>query len=260
MDWLEATVLGIIQGLTEFLPVSSTGHLYLGRHLFGLDEAGLFLDTMLHLGTLLAVLAVYREEVTAVLKDPFGPMGRLLVAGTIPTVIIGLAFKDFFEEISETGVTIGWEFLVTGWILWLSDNWKRHGHKGLEEISYTDAVFIGTFQGAAILPAISRSGLTIAAALFRRIDKSTAAHFSFFLSIPAIAGALLLQFVDLMSGQTQVLPLSSLLMATLMSALFGYLAVRWMINLLKRGSLKIFAAYVWGLGLVVLFFQWTGRF
>ncbi|GGA42393.1 undecaprenyl-diphosphatase 3 [Kroppenstedtia guangzhouensis] len=260
MDWLEATVLGIIQGLTEFLPVSSTGHLYLGRHLFGLDEAGLFLDTMLHLGTLIAVLAVYREEIISLLKNPFSRMGGLLVAGTIPTVIIGLAFKDFFEEISETGVTIGWEFLATGLILWLSDNWKQHGHKQLEEISYADAAFIGVWQGAAILPAISRSGLTIAAALFRRIDKSAAAHFSFFLSIPAIAGALLLQFVDLMSGQTQVLPLSSLVMATLMSALFGYLAVRWMINLLKQSSLKIFAVYVWGMGVIVLFFQWTGRF
>ncbi|MFD1426898.1 undecaprenyl-diphosphate phosphatase [Kroppenstedtia sanguinis] len=260
MDWLEATVLGIIQGLTEFLPVSSTGHLYLGRHLFGLDEAGLFLDTMLHLGTLIAVLVVYREEILFLLKNPFSRMGGLLLAGTLPTAIIGLAFKDFFEEISETGVTIGWEFLATGLILWLSDNWKRHGYKQLEEISYADAAFIGVWQGAAILPAISRSGLTIAAALFRRIDKSTAAHFSFFLSIPAITGALLLQFVDLVSGQTQVLPLSSLLMATLMSALFGYLAVRWMINLLKHGSLKIFAIYVWAMGFVVLFFQWTGRF
>ncbi|PTX64242.1 undecaprenyl-diphosphatase [Melghirimyces profundicolus] len=260
MDWLEAAVLGIIQGLTEFLPISSTGHLYLGRNLFDLKDAGLFLDTILHLGTLIAVLAVYRRELATVLKNPFGRLGRLLMVGTLPTAFIGLAFKDFFEEISETGVTIGWEFLITGGALWLADGWKRRANKSLEQISYTDAAFIGTFQGAAILPAVSRSGMTIAAALFRRIDKADAAWFSFFLSIPAIAGALVFQFDDLLSARTEVLPLSSLMMATAMSALFGYLAVRWMIRLLKQGSLKPFAVYVWILGVTVLLFQWTGRF
>ncbi|MDA8354099.1 MAG: undecaprenyl-diphosphate phosphatase [Firmicutes bacterium] len=260
MDWLEAMVLGIIQGLTEFLPISSTGHLYLGRHLFGLDDGGLFLDTVLHLGTLIAVLMVYRREVAAVIREPFSRMAKLLVVGTIPTVIIGLSFKDVFEEISETGVTIGWEFLVTGAVLWMADRWKQRGHKSLEKISYTDAIVVGTFQGTAILPAVSRSGMTIAAALYRRIDKETAAYFSFFLSIPAIAGALLFQLVDLATGRTYTLPLSSLMMATVMSTLFGYLAVRWMIRLLQRGSLRPFAVYVWGLGLLVLLFQWSGQF
>ncbi|WP_309866069.1 undecaprenyl-diphosphate phosphatase [Desmospora profundinema] len=260
MNWLEAWVLGIIQGLTEFLPISSTGHLYLGRHLFGLDEAGMFLDTVLHLGTLLAVLAVYWRELWQVARRPFGHLGRLLIMGTIPTAIIGLTFKDFFEEISRTGVTIGWEFLATGAILWFSDRIKDRGYKQLDEIRPLDAVVIGTFQGAAILPAISRSGLTIAAALMRGIDKGTAAYFSFFLSIPAIAGACLLQGVDLMTGHAQSMPLSSLLLATAMSALFGYLAVRWMIRLLQRGSLKGFAVYVWMLGGIVLVSQWTGVF
>src|SRR5699024_6032842 len=159
----------------------------------GLDDGGLFLDTVLHLGTLIAVLMVYRREVAAVIREPFSRMAKLLVVGTIPTVIIGLSFKDVFEEISETGVTIGWEFLVTGAVLWMADRWKQRGHKSLEKISYTDAIVVGTFQGTAILPAVSRSGMTIAAALYRRIDKETAAYFSFFLSIPAIAGALLFQ-------------------------------------------------------------------
>ncbi|TMZ58149.1 undecaprenyl-diphosphate phosphatase, partial [Klebsiella pneumoniae] len=157
MDWLEATILGIIQGLTEFLPISSTGHLYLGRHLFGLDEAGLFLDTMLHVGTLAAVITIYYRELLSILKNPFGRLGMLLIVGTLPTAIIGILFEDFFEEISRTGVTIGWEFLATGLILWVSDHWRKRGYKQLEDISYTDALIIGTFQGAAILPAISRS-------------------------------------------------------------------------------------------------------
>lgn len=98
MDWLEAAVLGIIQGLTEFFPISSTGHLYIGRHLFGLDDAGLFLDTMLHMGTLIAVLIIYRKEVATVLRWPFGRLSRLLMVGTLPTAIIGLAFEDFLKK------------------------------------------------------------------------------------------------------------------------------------------------------------------
>src|SRR3954464_8415375 len=142
---LEALILGIIQGLTEFLPISSTGHLYLGRDLFGLDEAGLFLDTMLHVGTLLAVLVVYKQELLQIIKQPFGKLSMLLVIGTIPAVIIGLLLNDLFDSISETGVTIGWEFLFTGFILWIADGIKK-GRKQMDQISYGDALFIGTFQ------------------------------------------------------------------------------------------------------------------
>lgn len=260
MDGLQAAILGIIQGLTEFLPISSTGHLYLGRHLFGLDEAGLFLDTMLHLGTLIAVIAVYWNTLIQLAKKPFSRLTGLLVVGTLPTVAIGLLFEDYFEEVSKTGVTIGWEFLATGVILWLADRLKDRGRKRLEEISYADALIIGLFQGAAILPALSRSGLTIAAALFRRIDKGVAASFSFLLSIPAIAGAVLYQGVKLVQGQVEHIPLSALFIGTVMSAVSGYLAVKWMIAILQRGSLKGFAVYVWVLGAIVLIAQFTGRF
>jgi undecaprenyl-diphosphatase len=259
MSKLEAFILGIIQGLTEFLPISSTGHLYLGRHLFGLDEAGLFLDTMLHVGTLLAVLVVYKQELLQIIKQPFGKLSMLLVIGTIPAVIIGLLLNDLFDSISETGVTIGWEFLFTGFILWIADGIKK-GRKQMDQISYGDALFIGTFQAIAIFPAISRSGLTIAAGLFRKLDRETAAWFSFLLSIPAIAGGLVFQFGELASGHVEAISFSSLLMATLASALFGYMAIVWMINFLKRKSLKVFAIYVWILGFLILFLQLTGVF
>lgn len=129
MSKIEAFILGIIQGITEFLPISSTGHLYLGRHLFGLDEAGLFLDTMLHIGTLLAVLVVYKNELLEIIKNPFGKLSMLLVIGTIPAVFVGLLFNDLFESISKTGVTIGWEFIITGIILWFSDSIKNGAKK-----------------------------------------------------------------------------------------------------------------------------------
>lgn len=260
MNWLEATILGIIQGLTEFLPVSSTGHLFLGRHLFGLDEAGLFLDTMLHVGTLVAVLTIYWNEILHIIRKPFGKLSLLLVVGTVPAVIIGLTFEDFFEEISVSGSTIGWEFLVTGLILWGADSMRNQGRKKIEDISYTDALIIGTFQGAAILPAISRSGLTIAAALFRGIEKGTAAYFSFLLSIPAIAGAVVYQGMNLVGGEMESVPLSSLAIATVASGISGYIAVKWMISILKKGTLKGFAVYVWILGITILVLQFTDVF
>jgi undecaprenyl-diphosphatase len=255
---LEALILGMIQGLTEFLPISSTGHLYLGRNLFGLQEAGLMLDTMLHLGTLLAVFAFYKEEFIQIIKNPFSKLTYLLIVGTIPAVVIGLLFKDFFDEISKTGATIGWEFLITGLFLWFADSIKN-GYKKMDQISYKDAFIIGTFQAAAIFPAISRSGLTIVAALWRKLDRETAAYFSFLLSTPAIAGAVVLQSVDLFSGQGEAITLSALLVGVFSSALFGYVAVRWMVGYLKKHSLKPFAVYVWILGFIVLFIQYAGN-
>lgn len=255
----ESFILGMIQGLTEFLPISSTGHLYLGRNLFGLQEAGLLLDTMLHLGTLLAVFVFYKEEFIKIINKPFSKLTCLLIVGTIPAVVIGLAFKDYFDEISKTGVTIGWEFLVTGIFLWFSDSIKN-GYKKMEQITYTDALIIGTFQAAAIFPAISRSGLTIVAALWRQLDRETAAYFSFLLSTPAIAGAVVLQSLDLAGGNGEKISLSALMVGILSSAVFGYIAVKWMVNYLKKNSLKPFAIYVWVLGLIVLFFQFTGQF
>ncbi|WP_042353921.1 undecaprenyl-diphosphate phosphatase [Bacillus rubiinfantis] len=256
---LEALILGIIQGLTEFLPISSTGHLYLGRNLFGLQEAGLLLDTMLHIGTLIAVFIFYRDEFVKIIRNPFSKLTFLLIVGTIPAVVIGLAFKDYIDEISTTGVTIGWEFLATGLFLWLADS-AKNGYKKLDDITYKDAFFIGTFQAAAILPAISRSGMTIAAALWRKLDRETAAYFSFLLSTPAIAGAIVLQTKDLLGGGGEQISLSALLVAIISSAFFGYVAVKWMIGFLKKHSLKPFAIYVWVLGLIVLYFQFTGQF
>ncbi|TCP25992.1 undecaprenyl-diphosphatase [Scopulibacillus darangshiensis] len=258
MNHIEALFLGILQGLTEFLPISSSGHLYLGRHLFGLDEAGLFLDTMLHLGTLIAVIVFYKKELLYIMKHPFSKLTLLLIVGTIPAVAAGLLFKDYFEEISKTGVTIGWEFLITGLMLWTADTMKG-GYKKIADLSYGDVFFIGVFQATAIFPAISRSGATIAAGLVRKLDRETAAYFSFLLSTPAIAGALLLQSFDLVGGKTEV-SAGTLMLGMIASGIFGYIAIRWMINFLKKRSLKVFAVYVWLLGIVVLTAQFTGVF
>lgn len=257
---LKALILGTVQGLTEFLPVSSTGHLLLGRKLLGLSEAGLFLDTMLHLGTLLAVVAVFWKDIVHMIKNPFSKLSLLIIVGTIPTAIIGLTFEDFFEEISKTGVTVGWEFLLTGIILWVADNMKKKGNKGIDEISFKDALMVGTLQGAAILPAISRSGLTIAGALFQGINKQAAARFSFLISLPAILGAVVLQIPKLSGAEAEALGTVPLLVGTIAAALSGYVAVKWMLVILQRGSLKVFSIYVWILGIGVLTAQYLGKF
>ena len=256
---LEAFILGIVQGLTEFLPISSTGHLYVGRHLFGLNEAGLLLDTMLHIGTLLAVFVFYKKEFMEIIRKPFGKLSWLLVIGTIPAVVVGGLFKDYFDAVSKTGVTIGWEFLLTGCFLWYAETIEQ-GRRKMKDITYGDALFIGTFQAAAIFPAISRSGLTIVAGLFRKLDRETAAYFSFLLSTPAIIGAIVLQISDVMEGSGEQISFSALAVGILSSALFGYIAVRWMISYLKKHSLKVFAIYVWGLGAFILLMQFLGKF
>lgn len=260
-EMIKSIILGMIQGLTEFLPISSTGHLLLGRKFLGLSEAGLFLDTMLHLGTLVAVIAVFWRDIVELIKRPFSRLMLLLVVATIPTGVIGLLFEDFFEEISKTGVTVGWEFLATGFILWIADHAKNRGDKSFAEIKIRDAFLVGTLQGLAILPAISRSGLTIAGALFSGIQKEAAARFSFLVSLPAIAGATILQLKKLGEGTSvEIIGMDALILGTIAAGVSGYIAVKWMLKVLQKGSLKGFAIYVWIVGAGVLVLQFLGKF
>lgn len=259
-ELIKTVILGMIQGFTEFLPISSSGHLLVARKLFGLSEAGLLLDTMLHVGTLLAVIMVFWRDILEMIKKPFSHLTLLIIVGTIPTGIIGLLFKDFFEELARTGVTVGWEFIATGLILWYSDEIKNRGFKQTDDITFSDSFIVGALQGAAILPAISRSGLTIAGCMFQRIDRKAAARFSFLLSIPAIMGAAVVQVPDLLEGGLGDIGYLPLVLGTLAAAVSGYIAVKWMLEIIQRGSLKGFAVYVWALGGVVLLLQFLGRF
>lgn len=259
---LKSFILGVVQGLTEFLPISSTGHLVLGRKLLGLEEAGLLLDTMLHFGTVLAVMLVFWQDILEIVKRPLSKLTLLLIVGTIPTAVIGLLFNDFFEEISVTGATIGWEFLLTGLILWMADRVKKQGYKHMEDITYRDALLVGTLQGAAILPAISRSGLTIAGSLYVRIHKEDAARFSFLLSIPSILGAnvfLSIKKLTETGSETVQIGFISLCIGTFAALLSGYVAVRWMLRILQKGSLQLFSIYVWLLGLGIIIAQIMGK-
>lgn len=258
MDLVKSIILGIVQGFTEFLPVSSSGHLLVLRKWFGLAEAGLFLDTMLHFGTLIALVIIFWRDIWKMICNPLSKMTLLVIAATLPTAAIGIIFRNIFEELAVSGRTVGWEFLATGLVLWVADMVKDRGTKDLEEIGYKDALFVGVLQGVAILPAISRSGLTIAGSFFRGINRAAAARFSFLVSIPAIMGAVVLQGKDLFDGKAEAVGMAPMIWGTLAAAVTGYIAVKWMLKIIRQGSLRVFSIYVWILGCMVLLLQYFG--
>jgi len=255
MNFLQAFSLGAVQGLTEFLPVSSSGHLVLLQNIFGLKENVLTFDIAVHFATMLAVIAVFWKDILGILKKPFAKLTWLLVIGTLPAVLVGLTLKKTVEGLFEGGRTLGLEFIATGVILWLVES-VRKGDKKLEGTSPLDALWIGAAQAVAILPAVSRSGLTIAGALFRGLDREFAAKFSFLLSIPAILGAVVLDVPDALhevqASGTVGIPTLSLVVGMTTALAFGFIAIKWMIAVLTRGSLRGFAVYVVLLGLLVL--------
>lgn len=254
MTLIQSILLGIIQGVTEFLPISSSGHLVLFQKIFRVAEPSLTFGIVVHLGTLAAVFAVYWKDIVMLLKKPFQKLTYLLIAATIPTAIIGVVFKDFFEKIFVSGSTLGIDFFITGSVLFFADS-IRHGYKAVEETSYLDAAFIGLLQGAAILPAVSRSGLTISGALFRNMDRDFAAKFSFLLSIPAILGAAVFDMKDVLKAGIGNLDMLSLGAGFIFSVIFGYISIKFMIKILKKGKMRYFSYYVFTLGALILIDQ-----
>ncbi|GAV23105.1 undecaprenyl-diphosphate phosphatase [Carboxydothermus pertinax] len=261
MTTFEAFILGLVQGLTEYLPVSSSGHLVLLQKLFGLKENVLLFDILVHLGTLVPLLIIFRREILDIIKKPWGRLPLLIIVGTIPTALIGLGFKDFFERLFESGATLGFEFIITGFILWLAER-QKSGRKNLDQTGYFDALFIGIAQGLAILPAISRSGLTISGALLRGLNREWAAKFSFLLSIPAILGAAVLDLKDFIAQNSNLasINLMPFIIGFFAAMVSGYFAIKFMLEVLRKGSLRVFSYYVWILGMVVLVLQAAGKF
>lgn len=250
--------MGIVQGLTEFLPVSSSGHLVLIQKLAGLDEGVLTFDIAVHLATLISVIIVLRQDVMAILKKPLSKLTFLIIAASIPTAIIGFVFRDTFQKLYETGVSTGLEFIFTGLVLWIADGISRPG-KGRQfgEIGYIDAILIGTAQGIAILPAVSRSGLTLAGGLARGLKREAAIRFSFLLSIPAILGPALLDGMKLVRNNEVALagglPSVPVLLGGMLAAgVAGYFAIKLLLGYFAKVGLKGFAYYVAALGVLIL--------
>jgi undecaprenyl-diphosphatase len=276
VDTVKAIVLGTIQGLTEFLPVSSSGHLVLFQNLFGLKEPELLFDICLHVGTLSAVIVVFYREILEILRALFQiparmktagglkrlcetdasiRMALLIVVGSIPTAFIGLLFKQVTDQLFGSTTVVGCMLLVTGTILWLTRHRSGDG-RPVHQTTLNDALIIGIVQGLAILPGISRSGSTISMALFLGVDRKLAGRYSFLLSIPAIVGALVLG-IDTPELHTAI-PIGTIIIGSVVAALVGWLALVILLRVVDRGQLHRFAPYCWLVGIITLGLAWMG--
>ena len=263
MTLLQAILLGALQGATEFIPVSSSGHLVLLPWLLNWPEPGLAFDAIVHWGTVLAVLAVFWRDLgrlfqaglkslrTRSLADPEARIAWWIVIGTIPAAAIGYLFQDFFKALFATPVAAAIFLLITGLILSVSERLGTRTREA-EEMSWLDALWVGLAQAAAIAPGISRSGATIAAGLLLGVKRAAAARFSFLLVVPAILGAGILSLLDLAGAGGLAGQWPQLVAGFLTAAISGYLCIRFLLNYLRRGRLYVFAVYVWLFGAVSL--------
>ena len=277
MTLLIAIILGLVQGLCEFLPVSSSGHLVLLQNVFGVTENSLFFAIMLHFGTLIAVVVVYRESLWGIIRAFFKLIGLLfsgkkeelkaqtasedvwklwlLIIATAITTAMALAFGDLIEE-SYQGTYLGFGFLITAIALFLM-NFVGQGKHTIGETKWYKAAGIGLMQGIAILPGISRSGCTIASASYMGLKKEAAAEFSFLLSIPAILGSLVLEVPDVIREGAVGVDWLNVTIGTLVAAISGFFAIKLMIKLIVNKSLNVFAIYTLVLGILVLLDQFV---
>ena len=270
MEPLQSAMLGIIQGLTEFLPVSSSGHLVLLQNLFGIMEPELLFDISLHIGTLIAIFIVFYREIRSILqtllrlpalikssgnlKSLFADneeirIAVLIITGSIPTAILGILFHQIVDQIFGSIWIVGAMLLVTGTLLWFTKQISTQG-RPLTKVRIRDVLMIGVMQGLAIMPGISRSGSTISIALFLGINREVAGRYSFLLSIPAILGAMILG-LDSTTIQTNI-PVKITLLGTVIAAVVGYIALKILLRMVKQGQLYYFAPYCWLLGAVTL--------
>lgn len=265
MSLTQALILGIIQGLTEFLPISSSGHLVIFQNLFGLKEPDLFFDVALHLGTLMAILIVLRRDVCSLIKGTFcflvyrmrsqnqniddqektmARLAGLLFIGLIPTAALGFFLQDAFRLLFNSLLAVGIMLIITGTLLWLTKT-TGEGIKDNISMSVLDAIIIGFVQGLSIAPGISRSGATIAFGLFRKLKKTAAVRFSFLLSIPSILGAIILEWENPLLHEGELLNVIS---GTLIAALVGYICLNILIRMVQKGHFHFFSPYCWALG------------
>ncbi len=258
IEILRSALLGLVQGLTEFLPVSSSGHLEILNALLGSSsslDSDLAMVILVHVGTALSILYVYRKDIWDIIRDvctlKWTSESRLateIIISMIPAMIIGLAFEEQLEELFSGGIwMVGISLIFTGLVLWATPNIKDQD----ENIGWKRAVLIGVAQAIAVLPGISRSGMTIAAALMLGVGKKEAARFSFLMVLPVILGKALLDIVsgDMGIGSGQLIPV---LTALVVSFVVGVIACKWMIKLVQKSSLRYFAIYCVALGMIVI--------
>lgn len=270
MTIFKAIILGIIQGLTEFLPVSSSGHLAITQQLLKVpEERILFFIIMLHLGTLFSIFVVYFKDIAMIIIEFFRLIGEgisgkgfrinnehrklgvFIIIATIPTGLMGILLGNVFESFYSSTLIIGFALLITGTLLWLAEKFNS-GKRNIQDMHWLDATIVGIFQGLAITPGISRSGSTIVGSLFRGFNKELATKFSFLISIPAILGATVLEFKDVFEVGMGDITIGIVIVGVLAAFLSGLFAIRTLINLIKKEKLYYFSFYTWAIGLIVI--------
>jgi undecaprenyl-diphosphatase len=259
---LEAFVLGIVQGLTEFFPVSSSGHLVIFKQLLGVDvEAGLLFEIAVHVATLVAIAIYYRQRIANLVVGALAREGAAwtyigkLALGTVPAVLVGLFARDFVERQFANPLVVGVALLVTGAILWTTRRTVRTAHA--TDPTWRVALLVGCAQAFAILPGISRSGTTVAAALALGLAPAAAAEFSFLLGIVAIAGAAVLMLPDVASASPETLV--HLGVGAAAALVSGVAAIALFVRMLQRQTFHLFAWYAWAVGAAFLLWIQLGR-
>ena len=271
MSYLSAIILGLVQGVAEFLPISSSGHLSIFQQFFQLADVEhdhMFFDVLLHLGTLIAVFVAYRKDIAELLREFFAmvhlrrlPAGQhpdlparrmilMLVLATLPLLVV-LPIKDAVETLYTNTFFIAFALLLTGVLLFVSDRLPR-GSKTARNASMVDALLVGAAQAVAVVPGLSRSGTTITAGMARGFDRSFAVKFSFLLSIPAVLGANILSISDAVQAGIDTSLLPVYLVGVLVAMVSGYAAIGLLRFVARKGRFGGFAYYCWGAGLVTL--------
>ena len=262
MDIFQSIILGFIQGVTEWLPVSSTGHLRIAEHYFGLTVPALF-DVILHIGTLFVTLFYFRKDILNVIralvkadfKSEDGALIPLIIIGTMPTVVIGFLYGNDLDTALSTVLALGVGFIVSGVVLYVS----KFGKENKLGITYVDALIIGIMQGLAIIPSISRSGFTIAAALLLGIKREKAFKFSFLLSIPSIIGALgLTLYQEHAELATAGIGLTEILAGVAVSIVVSFFALKFLWRTIASRKFYLFAFYCFAIGAILVVLNFIG--
>ena len=259
---LESIILGIIQGIAEWLPISSTGHLRLAEHFLGLTLPILF-DVTLHIGTLVVIFVFFREDIKNILvalahldfKTDYGRMIPLIIVGSVPTALIGLTFSTQIEATFTTVLPIAATLIISGILLYM----LKLAREKTDRVTYTHALVFGIAQGIAIIPGISRSGTTIAVALLLGLSRTKAFRFSFLLSIPAVAGALGLTLYREHAALTESgFGLPQIMVGAVIAMVMGYFALSLLKRIIENRKFHLFAYYCWTIGAILVVLGFSG--
>lgn len=255
MSVLFALILGIIQGLTEFLPISSSGHLLLFEYIFGLKSGDMFFNVLLHFASLLAVVIVFWKDIVILIKNPLSNKTKNIIVATIPTVVIALFIKKFFNDY-YLFLFLGFGFLISSFLIFISIMLRKRNKKN-KILSKKESFVIGIVQGFAVLPGISRSGSTICAGLLQGVNREEAAKFSFLISIPIIIAAMIIELYDAVKIGFCNVSFLNCLVGFLSSFVVAIFSIKLMMKIVRKGNWFLFSVYLFVLSVFVILNQFV---